>query len=316
MTATLQKANETTFSTYMTGDIVKKKVNEVIGNERDGAKFISTIVGSVQANPALRECTNSSLLSSALTAYSLNLSPSPQLGQIYLIPYKNNKTGMVEAQLQIGYKSYIQLAIRSGYYKKINVVAIKEGELIKFDPLNEEIEVKLIEDDIKREHTPTIGYYGMFEYLNGFKKAIYWSKEKMLAHADRYSKSFSAKIYKDIQEGKIKQTDMWKYSSPWYTMFDDMAFKTLIKQLLSKWGVLSTDMQMAFDKDNSVINEDNTTTYVDEDEDYQIDSIPDVKSQIKEVIKEQKAKNTPIEIPTSQTTDEPTDAEEVDIDQF
>lgn len=258
-----QQKNKIQFSTFMTSDVVAKKINSIIGDEKEGAKFISSIVSAVQANPALKECSNTSLLSCALTAHALKLSPSQQLGQIYMIPYKNNKTGETDAQLQIGYKAYIQLAIRSGYYTKINVVDIKEGELVKYDPLNEEIEVNLIENDVEREHAKTIGYYGMFEYANGFRKTIYWSKEKMMLHADRYSQSFSAKTYKDIQEGKIKESDMWKYSSPWYKDFDAMAFKTLIKQLLSKWGILSIELQEAIEKDQAVIKEDGTPVYVD-----------------------------------------------------
>ena len=112
-----------------------------------------------------------------------------------MVPFKNKKKGVTEAQFQLGYKGYIQLAIRSGYYKKLNVLAIKEGELIRYNPLEEEIEVSLIEDDIEREETPTAGYYAMFEYENGFKKSMYWSKKKMLAHADKYSAAFSAKSF-------------------------------------------------------------------------------------------------------------------------
>ena len=95
-----------------------------------------------------------------------------------MVPFKNNKKGCKEAQFQLGYKGYIQLAIRSGQYKKLNVLAIKEGELVRFDPLNEEIEVNLIDDEEAREEAKTIGYYAMFEYTNGFRKAMYWSKKK------------------------------------------------------------------------------------------------------------------------------------------
>lgn len=270
-----ENGNKMTFSSYMTSNAVSAKINQIIGNDKDGAKFISTIISSVQANPMLKECTNSSILSCALTAHALNLSPSPQLGQIYLVPFKvtdkETKKQRTEAQLQIGTRAYIQLAIRSGYYTKINVVPIKKGELVKFDPLMEDIEVNLIENEIEREHAETIGYYGMFEYKNGFKKAIYWSKEKMILHADRYSKSFNASDYKLIQEGKIAQKDMWKYSSPWYTSFDAMAEKTLIKHLLSKWGILSTELQEALEKDQSVINEDGSVTYVDNIENEEFD---------------------------------------------
>lgn len=113
---------------------------------------------------------------------------------------QKQQKGCKEAQFQLGYKGYIQLAIRSGQYKKLNVLAIKDGELVRFDPLNEEIEVNLIDDEEVREEAKTIGYYAMFEYTNGFRKAMYWSKKKMEAHALKYSKGYAAK--KDIHSGR------------------------------------------------------------------------------------------------------------------
>ena len=152
-----------------------------------------------------------------------------------MVPFKNKKKGVTEAQFQLGYKGYIQLAIRSGYYRKLNVIAIKEGELIRYNPLEEEIEVSLIEDDIEREETPTAGYYAMFEYENGFKKSMYWSKKKMLAHAEQHFAGFSAKSLELLEAGKIPDSEKWKYSSFWYKDFDGMAMKTMLRQLISKW---------------------------------------------------------------------------------
>ena len=182
----LTKANQKMgITAYLTADAVKNQINSIIGG-KNGEKFITSIVSAVNANPALQECTNQSILSAALLGQSLNLSPSPQMGFYYLVPYNDRERGKV-AQFQLGYKGYIQLAIRTGQYKSLNVLAIKEGELVKFDALNEEIEVNLIEDEEVREKTPTIGYYASFTYLNGFRKAIYWSKAKMESHALRYS---------------------------------------------------------------------------------------------------------------------------------
>lgn len=264
---------------YLTGDAVKQRINQVIGG-KDGQRFISAVVSAVQTNPALQECTNQSILSAALLGESLKLSPSPQLGQYYMVPFNDKERGKV-AQFQLGYKGYIQLAIRSGQYKKLNVLAIKAGELVKFDPLNEEIEVKLIEDEEQREAAETIGYYAMFEYTNGFRKAIYWSKKKMLAHADKYSQAFSANggtvktrygektkvSYSDYVTGNFDPKDAWMYSSFWYKDFDGMAYKTMLRQLISKWGIMSIDMQSAIDADMAVINEDGTKDYVDNDPD-------------------------------------------------
>ena len=247
---------------YLTQDAVKNQINKVVGG-KNGTRFVSSIVSAVQTTPALQECTNPSILSAALLGEALNLSPSPQLGQFYMVPFKNKKKGVTEAQFQLGYKGYIQLAIRSGYYKKLNVIAIKEGELIRYNPLEEEIEVSLIEDDIEREETPTAGYYAMFEYENGFKKSMYWSKKKMLAHADKYSAAFSAKSLELLEAGKIPDSEKWKYSSFWYKDFDGMAMKTMLRQLISKWGIMSIDLQTAIDKDMAIIQEDGTADYVD-----------------------------------------------------
>ncbi len=234
---------------YLTQDAVKNQINSVIGG-KDGQKFIAAIVSAVNTNPALSECTNQSILSGALLGESLKLSPSPQLGQYYLVPFNDKNKGKV-AQFQLGYKGYIQLAIRSGQYKKLNVLAIKEGELIRFDPLNEEIEVQLIDDEEAREQAETIGYYAMFEYTNGFKKAMYWSKAKMEAHALKYSMGYRAK----------------KGYTFWEKDFDSMAYKTMLRQLISKWGIMSIEMASAIDADMAIINEDGTKNYVDNEPD-------------------------------------------------
>ena len=270
----LVKANEQkTFSNFLMGDAVRRKINETVGGE-NGQRFITAILSAVSTNATLQECEHSSIISAAFLGEALKLSPSPQLGQYYMVPFRV-KTGMKDgngqdiyikkAQFQLGYKGYIQLAIRSGYYKKINVLAIKEGELIKYDPLTEELEVRLIEDEEIREQAETIGYYAMFEYTNGFRKALYWSKKKMLAHADKYSMAFSKEIYQKILDGKIAEKDMWKYSSFWYKDFDGMAFKTMLRQLISKWGIMSIDMQNAYEKDMASINEDGTYDYIETD---------------------------------------------------
>lgn len=248
----LTARKSTGIAAYLTQEAVKNQINNVIGG-KNGQRFISAIVSAVNNNAALQECTNQSILSGALLGESLNLSPSPQLGQYYLVPFNDRNKGKV-AQFQLGYKGYIQLAIRSGQYKKLNVLAIKEGELVRFDPLNEEIEVHLIEDEEAREQAETIGYYAMFEYTNGFKKAIYWSKKKMEAHALKYSKGYQAK----------------KGYTFWEKDFDGMAYKTMLRQLISKWGIMSIDMMSAMDADMTVINDDGTKTYIDNDSDTEI----------------------------------------------
>lgn len=268
------KTNLMSFSSFMNESAVKNKINSIIGGER-GQRFITAMVSAVSNNSKLQECDNSSIFTAALLGESLNLSPSPQLGHYYLVPFKN-KDDSKSAQFQLGYKGYIQLAIRSGQYKKLNVLEIKEGELINYDPLNEEIEVNLIQDELEREKSKTIGYYAMFEYTNGFRKALYWTKEKMLTHADNYSKAFDLKSYNDLLEGKIPEKDMWKYSSFWYKDFDEMAKKTMLRQLISKWGIMSIDMQTALEADMSVQNEYGKYDYVDNpNTEYETEEVPE-----------------------------------------
>lgn len=240
------------FSVAITTKGYQKLINNTLGDPERSKRFVASITSAVAVNSALQECEAGSILASALLGESLNLSPSPQLGQFYLVPFNDRKAGVTKAIFILGYKGYLQLVMRSGQVKKINAVEIKQGELIKFDPLNEEIECKLIEDWNEREATETIGYYAFFELTNGFRKAIYWSKEQMMSHADKYSMAFSRQAYINIQEGKIPEKDMWKYSSFWYKNFDDMAKKTMLRQLISKGGCpMSTEMIMAYEKDNS-----------------------------------------------------------------
>lgn len=263
-----QAKKKMSLTAYLTNDAVKNQINQVVGG-KDGQRFISSIISAVQMNPKLQECTNQSILSAALLGEALKLSPSPQLGYFYMVPYSNKNMDFPEAQFQLGYKGYIQLAARSGQYRKLPVLPIKEGELISFDPLNEEIEVNLIQDEVERENAKTVGYYAMFEYLNGFRKALYWSREKMLAHADRFSQAFSLNgdrykvSFADYEAGKYDPKDAWRYSSFWYKDFDAMACKTMVRQLISKWGIMSIDMQTAYEADMAVIHEDGTKEYVD-----------------------------------------------------
>ena len=254
------------FSIAIQTEQYQRLINNTLGDPNRARRFIASISSAVATNKDLQECDAGTILSGALLGEALNLSPSPQLGQYYLVPFKDKNKGKV-ATFILGYKGYIQLAIRSGYYKKINVIELKEGELKNFDLMTEEIEVDLIEDDEKRENAKTVGYYAMFEYLNGFKKAIYWSKDKMIAHADKYSPAFTKKGYELLLAGKVKQEDMWKYSSHWYKSFDDMAKKTMLRQLISKWGVMSIEMREAFEKDETIIREDGTYQYVTEIDD-------------------------------------------------
>lgn len=241
------------FSAILQTNAYQRSLHNALSDPKEIQKFTAAITSVVSTNPQIEECDASTILSAALCGHSLGLAPSPQLGQYYMVPFKDKKNNRTVATFVLGYKGYIQLAIRSGQYKKLNVLEIKEGELIDWDPLTENIKIKLISDETEREHAETIGYYAMFQYVNGFEKAIYWSKEKMKNHAVQYSPGYAY----DLKNGK-------EYTF-WSKNFDAMAKKTLLRQLISKWGVMSIEMQNAFTADNTVVdNSGNPVSYTNE----------------------------------------------------
>jgi recombination protein RecT len=256
MSNNTQVAKRMPFSVAVQTDTYKKLINRTLQDPDRAKRFIAAITSAVAVNPALQECDPVTVLSGALLGESLNLPPSPQLGFFYLVPFKEkNPDGSVKrvnATFVLGYKGFVQLALRTGYYQNIEVQPVKEGELKSWNRFTGEFVTVPIEDEDKYEKAPTIGYYAMIEYMNGFKKTLYWSKDKMLNHADRYSPAFKKDTYRLIQEGKIPAKDMWKYSSFWYKEFDDMAMKTMLRQLISKWGMMNTELQSAFTADEKI----------------------------------------------------------------
>lgn len=282
-----------TFSSFLMGDAVKKKINETVGGA-NGQRFITSILSAVSTNPTLQECEHGSIISAAFLGEALKLSPSPQLGQYYMVPFNDNKRGIKVAQFQLGYKGYIQLALRSGYYKDIDVYEVREGEYLGRDKTTGKYKFEFMEDDDERENKPVVGYMAYFEYLNGFTKTLYWSKEKMLRHADKYSQAFSLEAtkgkypkvsYADYEAGKVPESDMWKYSSFWYKDFNGMAFKTMLRQLISKWGIMSIDMQEGYTKDMATIKENGDYEYI-ESVDQPIDNTIDVPVETEKVEEE------------------------------
>lgn len=225
-----------TFSMAVNSTGYQKLINSTIKDPNKAQRFVTAITSAVAVNPLLQDCDPATILSGALLGESLGLSPSPQLGQYYLVPFNNTKKGCKDAQFQLGYKGYIQLALRSGYYKRLNVFSVKAGELKAWNPITEELELEMIEDDEVREKTASVGYVATFTYVNGFTKTIYWSRKRMEAHALRYSKGYAAR----------------KGYTFWERDFDAMAYKTMLRQLISKWGIMSIDLQTAFEQDNVV----------------------------------------------------------------
>lgn len=257
------------FSAIISSDSYKKLINNTLRDPKRANRFVASVTSAVSANPALQKCDAATIVSSALLGESLNLSPSPVLGQFYMVPYEDRRNQRTVAQFQMGVAGYKQLAIRSGQYLDIDAIEIREGEYKGRHKATGKPMFEFIEDDAVRENTPIIGYLAYFEMLNGFKKSVYFSHEKMLNHADQYSAAFNRKSYEELLAGNIPKNELWKYSSPWYTGFTGMALKTVLRQLLSKWAVLSLELQTALASDAGVINDDGTVDYVDNSADYE-----------------------------------------------
>lgn len=222
----------------------KKRFKEVL---KDKANTFMASVVNVSNLPSLKDAEPNSILKSAMVAATLDLPIDPNLGFSYLVPFTNK--GVKEAQFQIGYKGFIQLAMRTGQYKTINAIEIYEGEIKSVNRLTGEIEFNENDDEIDKEIV--VGYIAYFKLLNGFEKTLYMSKEDMEKYAKRYSQT-----YKSNKDYVVK-------SSLWTTDFDAMAVKTILKRLLSKYGILSIEMQKALETDQAVIKDDNSVEYVD-----------------------------------------------------
>ncbi|SCI24544.1 P33 [uncultured Clostridium sp.] len=236
-----------TVNTLIKQDSYKKRFNELLGKKAPG--FISSML-NVANLPTLKDAEPNSIISSAVVAATLDLPIDQNLGFAYIVPY-NTKVGneyIKKAQFQMGYKGYIQLAMRTGQYKTINAIEVYEGEIKRVNRLTGEIEFNYDNEFINREIV--VGYVAYFKLLNGFEKTVYMSKEEMEIHAKKYSQSYSS------------SKDWVVKGSLWSTDFDGMAIKTVLKRLLSKYGILSIEMQSAITNDQAVIN-DGTPEYVD-----------------------------------------------------
>ncbi len=238
----VSQAKNQKFNVFVKSPTVMNSIEGTLGSVAKAKTFVASIISAVSTNSQLAECNNTSIVSAALLGESLKLSPSPQLGQYYMVPFKDKEKGEV-ATFILGWKGYYQLAMRSGAYKKLHAIAVKDGELTKYDPINEEYEFKTIDNPADRKKAKTVGYYAFFETVNGFKKSMYWTKEEMEAHALEYSRGYA----NDKKNG-------WKYTY-WSKDFDGMALKTMFRQLISKYGVMSIEMEKAFVHDTSYSDE-------------------------------------------------------------
>src|SRR5690606_13766964 len=219
----LQEA--TTVRSLLARDSIKKRFEELLGRKAPG--FMSSIINIVNSNTQLQQCDPNQVIAAAAVAAAMDLPIHPHLGFAHIVPYKG------KAQFQMGYKGFIQLAIRTGMYKTINATHVYEGEIESFNRITGE--VKFSETGATSDKI--VGYIAYFRLLNGFEKYEYWPIERVIEHAKRFSQSYGSNY------------------SPWKTDFDAMATKTVLKHLLSRYGVLSIEMQTAVKADQAVVHE-------------------------------------------------------------
>lgn len=208
----------------------------------NAGSFATSIMEVVTNDSALLQCDPSALMQEAMKAASLKLPVNKQLGYAYLVPFRDNKKGIMVPTLIIGYKGYIQLAIRSGVYKRLNADIVYEGELQDYDKLS-----GLVSLDGKRKSDKVVGYFAYFD-INGFKKTWYMTLEEMAKYAVRYAPTMRGKDYKNLMEMAQKQSDAGVAGNGvgWSADFNSMARKTVLRRLLGMYGYLSPEMQQAY----------------------------------------------------------------------
>lgn len=215
---------------------IKRKFEDVLGKK--APQFISSLINVVNSNTKLKEVDQNSVIAAALVAAALDLPINQNFGYMYLVPYKG------KAQPQMGYKGYIQLAQRSGQYLHLNAISVYEDEFEGWNPLTEELKYEPNFHDRNKDENP-VGYVGYFKLQNGFEKTVYWTREQIDQHRKKFSK----------MSGKQKPTDVWT------TDFDAMALKTVLRNLIGKWGPMTVDMQTAYNADEEVAD----TSPIDEE---------------------------------------------------
>ena len=220
---------QATLKSMINDERTKNKFKEMLGNKAAG--FLTSLINTTNGNAQLQQADPNSILKAGAIAATLDLPIDPNLGFAYIVPY-NNK-GKNEAQFQMGYKGFVQLAIRTGQYKRINVTELYEGQFESYDPITDELKYNL-DNRLSDEITHYVAY---FQTINGFEKYNVMSKEEIENHAKKFSKTYSYK------------------GSSWLTNFNTMAKKTVLKLLLSKFGILSIEMQTAQKADQAVIRE-------------------------------------------------------------
>ena len=212
--------------------IIKTKIEQLVG--KNSATFATSVMQIANSNTMLRTADPTSIFNAACMAATLNLPLQNGLGFAYIVPFKNNKERKVEAQFQIGYKGFIQLAQRSGQFKRLVALPVYKNQLLKKDFING-FEFDW-EQEPEKDENP-IGYYAYFKLVNDFSAELYMSHDDIVKHAQRYSQTFK------------------KGFGVWHDNFEAMALKTVMKLLLSKQAPLSVEMQQAVLADQAVVKD-------------------------------------------------------------
>lgn len=242
------KASDFSVKQLMSNNLFKKKFEDILGVR--APQFVASMINLVGNDENLQNCDPVSVISSCLVAATLDLPVDKNLGYAWIVPYKNKAT------FQMGYRGYVQLALRSAQYRAINVIDVHEGELVEWNPLTEELKI----DFSQKLSDKVIGYAAYFELLNGFRKAAYWDAQRILEHKKKFSKS----------------------DFGWKKDFDAMARKTVLRNLLNHWGILSIQMQNGMSADIAATEEDAAEAPVLVNEDGEIIDIDDMLAETNE----------------------------------
>lgn len=256
MTNQLQKTPQRSLQSYLRSSVVKDELIASVGQSRANT-VVASLMSLVNNNIVLQECEPKTVFAAALTAASLDLPINPSLGQAYIIPFNNKvKDGtdskgkaiyrwVKQAQFQMGYKGFIQLCLRSGKYELIHVNDVRDGEYKGMDRMTGEHRFEFIDDDEKRAQQAVIGYVAFIKLTTGFHKSLYMTNDELLAHAKKYSKSY--------QNGY----------GMWVDDFDAMAKKTVLKLLIDRWGIKTSQIEKAMIADQAELDDDGNANYVD-----------------------------------------------------
>lgn len=244
------------FNAVITSEKTQSYLQSVLGERKQS--FVNNLTALVANDTKLQDCKPTTLMYAAMKATALDMPLDANLGYAYVIPYQS-KEGKT-AQLQIGYKGFIQLALRSGQFKLLNSTDVRDGEIVSRNRLTGEINFSFIENEFERSAKKIVGFVSYFELISGFCSTLYMSVDELKAHGLRYSKTFSSKN-KYVAD-----------SSKWATDFEAMARKTVTKLNLSRNAPLSVELRNAVMFDQAVLHEEDKPTYVDNDK-----SVTDVK---------------------------------------